>query len=123
MIDNLEEDDLNILYSEDDSEVYVVTESSARLKLESEPRPELAPLYMDLETGEAVHPEEISPNQASTFARYAIKESSAETFFSTTEDEERWREEFSGLFDQAPESFDTRDTELDGSTAKRSYPY
>jgi|APHM01.1.fsa_nt_gi hypothetical protein len=119
----LEDDDLNILYSKDDSDAYVVTVSSSKLGLMSEPDPEFAPLYMNLDTGEAVHPDEVSPHEASELARYVLEESSAEiSFFTTENDEDMWREEFSGLFDIDIGTIETRNINLDNSV-KRPYPY
>ena len=101
MSDDLSADDFKAYFSEDETEVYVLTDSLPKLKLKDTPEQREAPLYMDLETGEGVYPEEVSPGEAADAARYAIDQSSDTTLFHLSRDNEQWRREFSELFDQA----------------------
>jgi hypothetical protein len=91
---------LRTYYSKDETDLYVLTAPLPRLQLKEAPEPSDAPLYMDLETGEAYHPGQISSGNAETVARYAAKESPGNSVFELVHDTERWRKEFSDLFDQ-----------------------
>lgn len=93
-------DDLKTYYSDDETGLYVLTGPLPRLQLKEAPEPADAPLYMDLETGEAYFPEEISSKDANMIARYAAEQSPGNYLFQLNADDERWREEFSELFDQ-----------------------
>lgn len=87
-------------YSDDETDLYVLTGPLPRLQLKEAPEPVDAPLYMDLDTGEAYHPGQISSGDAETVARYAAQESPGNSLFELVQDTERWRKEFSELFDQ-----------------------
>lgn len=127
MPNEFSEEELKTYYSEDETGVYVLTGSLPRLQLKEEPEPEDAPLYMDLETGEAYHPEDISSVDAEKAARYAVEQASEDTLFHLNEDTERWREEFSELFDRmSVESVESYSVNLDenpdaGSTRSNDF--
>ena len=97
------ENNLKTYYSEDETGLYVLTDSLPRLRLKEKPEPADAPLYMDIETGEAYHPSSISREEAEQVARYAAQNSPGNSLFELNQSTDRWEEEFSELFD----SFDT----------------
>ncbi len=84
-------------FSEDDTEAYVLTESLPKIMLRENPVPGEAPVYVDIETGYGVYPEEISPETAAAAAEYAFEKASREPVFHLSRDTEAWREEFSNL--------------------------
>lgn len=88
-------------FSEDDSEVYVLTDDLPRVVLKQRPEPEEAPLYLDMETGDGFYPEEVSAQEAYNAAEYAKDRASSDVLIHLKQDTEAWRREFSELFDTA----------------------
>ncbi|MFB6115987.1 MAG: hypothetical protein ABEK10_00605 [Candidatus Nanosalina sp.] len=108
------ESSLKTYYSDDETELYVLTGPLPRLQLKEAPDPSDAPLYIDIEAGEAYHPEQVSTEDAREVARYAAEDSAGNPLFELHQDTERWHEEFSELFGQTEiESVDGYSVDLD----------
>lgn len=125
-------DNMKAIFSEDEQEAYVTNISTGKLQLmslsvdEDSSRyldPEDAPLYLDLEAGEAYHPSAVSSSVAAEAARYAIDESDTDTLFSLEQSDERWEEEFSELLDQDIELGSGGHQEIDAPTNSSPYRY
>lgn len=125
-------DSMKAVFSEDQREAYVTNISTGKLPLKSlsaeegSPRyldPEDAPLYLDLETGEAIYPSDISSTVATEAARYAIEEAETTTTFRLEQSDERWREEFSELLDQDIELESGGHEEIDAPVDGSPYRY
>lgn len=90
--------DFRAYFSDDSTEAYVLREPLPRLGLKNEPEPEDAPLYIDLDTGEGFYPEDVSGQEAFDAATYAKEQADSDANIHLREDNDAWRNEFSGLF-------------------------
>lgn len=128
MREEYDREKMSPLFTGDEDEAYVTSLSYGKLSLmslsvdEDSSRyldPGDAPLYLDLETGEAVHPSDVSSSVAAEAARHAIERSGGTTTFELKEDDERWREEFSEILDRNIDlgegRSDSFNTPVDGS--------
>lgn len=87
-------EEVKTYYSEDEEEIYALTESLAKARLRDDLDASKAPAYINLEEGKAFYPEEISEDAV----EYILESSEPDTTdIEPVEDSDRWREEFSGL--------------------------
>lgn len=103
MVDSGSDHDFKGYFTEDETGMYVVTDSLPRLKLKPEATPEDAPLYVNLDTGVGVYPEGVDSEVAYEAAKYALDKSDRDFDIHVSQDTETWQEEFSDLVDQDPE--------------------
>ncbi len=101
-------EEVKTYYSQDEKEIYALTESLAKARLRDDLDASKAPAYINLEEGKAFYPEEVSEDAVG----YILEISDPDTGdVEPVEDSDRWREEFSGLLgdpDLGPVGFRSR---------------
>lgn len=98
MSDEFSRAEIRTYYSNDESDLFVLTGPLPRLQLKEEPEPSDAPLYIDLENNEAYHPSSVAEATAEQVVKYAEDESTGVSVSELSEDTDTWYEEFSELF-------------------------